>query len=298
MWSSYRCAVSGMYDAGHVAAFFDAYGPREWERHDQTPADRVSLAVHTDFLSSFVDRGDLVLDAGAGPGRFTIEAARLGARVHVGDISPVQLEHNRRRLAEAGCADAVVTREVLDVCDLSHLPSGSFDVVVCFGGPLSYVRERVGTALGELIRVTRPGGHVLLSVMSTLGSMRAFLPGVIAEHRRNGPGYTERVFRTGELDRDANDGHELRMYRWAEIRDLCSAHGEIVTAAAANFLTASPDRSLFEDLSDDEWHPLLSWERRLSREPGVFDAGTHILVALRPAMKPMPDHQWSRQRDH
>jgi SAM-dependent methyltransferase len=273
--------MGGRFDAAHVAAFFDQYGSAEWERHETSAAGRVGFAVHTDLLAEFVRPGDLVLDAGAGPGRFTIELARLGARVHVGDLSPGQLELNREKLVEVGHADAVVAWDVMDICDLSHLQSGSFDVVVCFGGPLSYARDRAPDALAELARVTKPGGYVLLSVMSTLGAMRAFLPSVVDEHRRFGPTHIEQIFLTGELDRDTNRGHELRMFRWAEIAGLCAAHGEVVTAAAANFLTAGADPALIDDLSDDEWQRLLSWERRLCREPGVLDAGTHILVAIR-----------------
>jgi ubiquinone/menaquinone biosynthesis C-methylase UbiE len=272
--------VGAPFDAVHIAAFFDQYGVEEWDRHDKSASGRVSLAVHNDLLAELVQPGDLVLDAGAGPGRFTIELARLGARVHVCDLSPGQLELNREKVTEAGHEGAVVARDVLDVCDLSSLASGSFDAVVCFGGPLSYARDRAPDALAELARVTKPGGHVLVSVMSTLGAMRAFLPLVFDEHRRFGPEHTEHIFLTGELDRETNRGHEMRMFRWSEIAELCAAHGRIVVSAAANYLTAGADPALIEGLSEDEWQRLLSWERRLCREPGVLDSGTHILVAF------------------
>jgi SAM-dependent methyltransferase len=263
-----------------MAAFFDQYGEREWARHDESAAAKVSLAVHSAFLGEFVEANDLVLDAGAGPGRFTIELARRGARVHVGDLSPGQLALNRRQVETAGYEQAVVAREVLDICDLAHLESGTFDAVVCFGGPLSYVRDRAHDAITELARVTRPGGYVLVSVMSTLGAMRALLPAVIAEDRAFGAEHTERIFTTGELERDTNRGHELRMFRWSELAELCSPHGAIVSAAASNYLTAGADSALLETLSSDEWERVRSWELRLCREPGVLDAGTHILAAV------------------
>lgn len=273
--------MTDRFDAAHVAAFFDAYGAKEWDRHDATPAAKVSMAVHTALLADVVRPGDLVLDAGAGPGRFTIELARLGARVHVGDLSPGQLQANRQRVDAAGWGDAVVAREVLDICNLSHLDDDAFDAVVCFGGPLSYVRECAPEALAELVRVTRSDGHVVVSVMSTLGTFRAFLSGVIDERRRFGPDHSERILTTGQLDRDTNAGHELRMFRWAELVELCEGHGEIVAGAAANFLTAGADVSLLDGLGEEEWEQVVSWELRTCREPGVRDAGTHILAALR-----------------
>lgn len=35
-----------------------------------------------------------------------------------------------------------------------------------------------------------------------------------------------------------------------------------------------------DDLTDDEWRRLLSYEMRLCREPGALDAGTHLIVLL------------------
>lgn len=115
--------------------------------------------------------------------------------------------------------------------------------------------------------------------MSTLGAFRAFLPGVIDERRRFGPEHSERILTTGRLDRDTNAGHELLMFRWAELVELCAGHGEIVVAAAANFLTAGVAESL-DGLSEEEWEQVVSWELRTCREPGVLDAGTHILAAI------------------
>jgi SAM-dependent methyltransferase len=273
--------MSRPFDAAYMAAFYDRYGEAEWERHERSAAHRVAFAVHCAFLRDHVRPGELILEAGAGAGRFTIELASIGARVHVGDLSPVQLDLNRQHVEDAGASPSVVGRDVLDICDLSRFEAGTFDAVVCYGGPLSYVRELADRALGELVRVTKPGGLVLISVMSTLGTMRAFLPALIEEGRRFGPARNERIFTTGELDRETGNGHEMKLYRWSELRDLCRRHGELVAGAAANFLTGTSGPAPFEDLSDEEWGQLVSFELRLCREPGVLDAGTHILAAVR-----------------
>ena len=80
------------YDPDHVATFFDELGEREWLRFADGRTPPQSLDVHLDHLRRFVRPGDRVLDVGAGPGRFTIELARLGAAIVVADLSPGQLE--------------------------------------------------------------------------------------------------------------------------------------------------------------------------------------------------------------
>jgi SAM-dependent methyltransferase len=270
------------HDPEYTAEFFDAYAEREWERHEATWSARTSFAIHCRYLAEFVRPDDLVLDAGAGPGRFTIELAKLGARVHVGDLSQVQLQLNAERVQASGWGEAVVSRGLLDICDLSAFPDDHFDAVVCFGGPISYVMDRADDALAELCRVTRPGGHVLVSVMSRLGALRRFLPLVLAEGREFGPAHTDRVVRTGDLERDTNRGHECHAYRWGQFSKLLARHGEIVAASATNFITAQHDEDL-DSASDAEREQILRWEIELCREPGALDGGTHILAVLRPS---------------
>src|SRR5512139_3626277 len=93
-----------------IARIFDGYGDAEWERHEASPSARVGFHVHKHYLERFVRPGSRVLEVGAGAGRFTVELARLGARVTVVDISPEQLRLNERHLAETGLEDAVEAR--------------------------------------------------------------------------------------------------------------------------------------------------------------------------------------------
>ena len=58
-----------------------------------------------------------------------------------------------------------------DISDLSMFPDDYFDVVVCYGGALSYVCDQRYKAASELVRVVRPGGVLLISVMSRFGTI-------------------------------------------------------------------------------------------------------------------------------
>lgn len=162
-----------------------------------------------------------------------------------------------------------------DVLDLSRYGDGEFDAAVCIGGPLSYVLERADDAVAELLRVTRPGGHVFATVMSLLGGARAF--------GRHFPALIERfgweravggVFAHGVLDSDLNNGHVLRMYRWSELRALLERHRcRLVAVSATNPLSAGN-----ADFAPDErW---LEVEVAACREPGALDGGTHITAVV------------------
>lgn len=274
------------YDAGWISRYYDAYGEREWERFAASPADRVSLHLHRRYLRRYVRPGDRVLEAGAGPGRFTIELARIGAAITVGDISPGQLAINAEKVAAAGCEGRVVERAPLDIIDLARFPDGSFDAAVCYGGPLSYVFDRADEALAGLLRVTRPGGHVLLSVMSLAGGTARFLEGVLAIARQRGPAAVQGVIDTGDLHGEAaSNGHHCHMFRWSELAALFTRHPcRVVAASAANFLSIRPDEALRE-IADDPalWAAFLGWEEDFCREPGALDGGTHIIAVLRRA---------------
>ena len=264
------------WDPGRASSFYDEYGEREWTRFEDGRTPAPSLDVHLEHLRRFVQAGDRVLDVGAGPGRFTIELARLGAEITVADLSPGQLELNRERLEEADLEERIAERAVADVLDLSRWEDGSFDAAVCFGGPLSYVIDRAEDGVAELVRVTKPGGHVLLSVMSLVGTVLHYLPILLDLARRDGVPKQEEIVRTGLLMDEPDYGHlAMRCYRWSELEALLSRHGEIVAAAAAGLLpNERPEEPELREF-------LRMVELELASEPGALSCGEHILAVLR-----------------
>ena len=264
------------YDPERAAAYYDELGEREWTRFEDGRTPPGSLDVHIAHLRRFVRAGDGVLDVGAGPGRFTIELARIGADVVVADLSPRQLELNRERVAATGLEQRVRERVVADVTDLSRFDDASFDATVCFGGPLSYVVDRAERGVAELVRVTRPGGHVLVSVMSLVGTVLHYLPILLDLVRRDGRELNEQIIRSGLLPEGDDYGHlTMKLYRWSELEQLLSRHGTIVAASAAGLLPT-------QEINEPELREFLSWlELELAEEPGALASGEHILAVVR-----------------
>ncbi len=168
--------------------------------------------------------------------------------------------------------DQIEARVVADVVDLSQFADGEFDAVVCYGGPLSYVMDEAPAAVAELARVTRSGGHVLLSVMSLVGSTLSVPGGIGALVAEYDAETVRRVTATGRL------GCRARRARPAD--------------APVSLERAPPCSSSHTDASSPRRRPACSrattrirpsWptlELDLGAEPGAIDVGRHILAVV------------------
>jgi ubiquinone/menaquinone biosynthesis C-methylase UbiE len=101
--------------------------------------------------------GDTFLDVAAGTGGLSLPAARLGAKVLATDWSAQMIDRFTARVAAEGL-DA--EGRVMD-CHALDLPDDSFDLCGSqFGVMLVPDQAR---ALREMVRVTKPGGRVLIT---------------------------------------------------------------------------------------------------------------------------------------
>lgn len=266
-------------DRDQMRSYFDDYASAEWDRLERDISGRVSLEVHRQFLKRFVHAGDRVLEVGAGPGRFTLELIELGAKVAVTDFSPVQLELNRMRQADSG---SVESWDILDVCDTSRYADGEFDVIVAYGGPLSYVFEDADEALRGLFRIVRPGGVVVASVMSLLGTWRHLREEALMMPEVFGDEVNDAILRTGDL-RYIGGPHICQMYRATDVSafvDRCG--GEVLAMSASNWASLEKQDSLaLLETNPERWKRFLEHEVEFCGEPGALDGGTHLLFAAR-----------------
>jgi ubiquinone/menaquinone biosynthesis C-methylase UbiE len=101
--------------------------------------------------------GERFLDVAAGPGGLSLPAARLGAKVLATDWSPAMIERFEARVRAERLPNAV--GRVMDAHDL-NIEDDTFDVTGSqFGVVLG---QDLPLALREMVRVTKPGGRVLL----------------------------------------------------------------------------------------------------------------------------------------
>lgn len=267
-----------MEEQARVARFYDELGIKEWLRLDENPRARVVLHMHKQVLRRIVRSGDRVLDAGCGPGRFASELVRLGARLIAGDISFSQLALAGNR---AGSFPKDSRRD-LALLTVTSLPfaDACFDATVCFGSILSHLGSQAEAGLRELVRVTRIGGCVLISVQS---SQNYYLPYILDQVSKVGLESVDRAMMMGtEI---AGASHiPWRAFSHAEIESLAARLDcDAMAISASNVLATVDSIPLLETMEKDEslWRAFLRWEEHLGRQRGNTERGSHMIAVLR-----------------
>jgi ubiquinone/menaquinone biosynthesis C-methylase UbiE len=149
----------------------------EWRRLTQEPYHRIEFFVTMHFLNKYLPEKGLILDAGGGPGRYTIELAKRGYEVILLDLVPEMLKVAERRIRRA-CVKKKV-RQIVEgsIEDLSMFDDEAFDAVLCLGGPLCHIlnQQQREKAVRELVRVAKKGAPIFASVISRLGLLKTLL---------------------------------------------------------------------------------------------------------------------------
>ncbi|WP_435347044.1 class I SAM-dependent methyltransferase [Haloarchaeobius sp. HRN-SO-5] len=270
-------------------SFYDGYGEREWNRLDRDFFHRLEWEGTVEYLDRYLPGDGHVLDAGGAAGRYTVWLAEQGYDVTLVDLSETQLDIAREQIADRGLGDRV-TVDRGDVRDLD-VGDDAVDATLCLGGPISHVvdADERATAVGELRRVTRPGGHVFVSVM---GLLAAVLNTVRATGRVDGavddvailPELVAEQDYTGDLC--ARHGVEPLMadchfFRAAELESLLRDSGLTVEALAALEGVGSIRRDGFDSLDDDRRDVVREVNDHLREDRSVVDVSSHMLAVGR-----------------
>lgn len=273
--------IQTQYNPERVTQYFDSVGMQEWHRLMENPTKEVALHVHTHYLKKFVCPRDRVLEVGAGAGRFTQILAQLGTRIIVSDLSPVQLDLNKQQADEYGYTASIEAWKQMDMCNMSLFMDNSFDCVVAYGGPFSYVLDRRDTALAECLRVLKPGGLLILSVVSLWGSTHRNLDRMLGIP----PSINQQIVSTGDILRGMIPNYEqsFHMFRAGELQEWLEQAGLQVMAISASDCLAScrvGDASRIHS-DPEKWNELLRMEVEACAEQESWNMGMHTIAVAR-----------------
>ncbi len=161
---------------------------QEWGRHAEQIDEEAGPVTEWLLAAIAPGPGETVLELGAGPGGVGLPAARAvtpGGHVLITDIAPDMLEVARRRAHDLELSS--VRFEVADAMALP-LPDAGIDAAACRFA--LQAMSDPARALGETLRVLRPGGRLALAVWAGAAANPGFAAamGAIREAAGEQPG--------------------------------------------------------------------------------------------------------------
>ena len=250
----------------------------EEDRLTEGETSRIEFARTKELLERFLPPAPAkLLDVGGGPGRYASWLAELGYEVDMIDPVPLHLE----QAAERSRTGVSFTTTAGDARDLA-VGDSAYDAVLMLG-PLYHLPDRDDRvrALSEARRVVKPGGPVIIALISRFASLLDGLRSGTLSDPSVRP-YIQRVLETGV---NANPGKRPEYFTTAyfhhpdEIEGECEDAGlrceTVLGIEGLGWLT-------WEKWDDPEGREnILRVARALEDEPTVKGASTHLLAVAR-----------------
>ncbi len=151
----------------------------EWNRLESDYYHQLEYIVTWHYLNKYLPKTGKILDAGGGPGRYSLDLCRKGYDVTLLDISKENIILAKQKFAlESPDVHNKLTDAVQgDIRDMSRFESHKFDATLCLGGPLSCIADKQQRlqALSEIVRVTKKDGVIILGVMGYYAMLRTVM---------------------------------------------------------------------------------------------------------------------------
>lgn len=210
-----------------------------------------------------------ILDIGAGTGRYSVPLAQEGY-----DVTAVELvKHNLGRLNQKGAGVHAYQGNALN---LKRFSDNSFDLTLLFG-PMYHLhgKEDKLRALKEAVRVTKPGGRILVAYIMNEFSVitYAFKEKHILE-----------ALQSGMLTEDYHCTDKANpLYSMVRLEDIAALDAQVDAAriqiiaadGAANYM-----RPFLNALSEEEFDAFLSYHLATCERMDLMGASGHTVDIL------------------
>lgn len=264
-----------------VKEFYTSQVHEEWRRLIKNAYHRLEFETTLHYLDKYLPQHGLILDAGGGPGRYTLELAKKGYDVVLLDATQANLDFAKRQIRHHGLRTRVKEIIAGSIVDLSRYSDATFDAVLCTGGPLSHVldpHER-GMAISELTRVVKRGAPIFVSVMGRLAVLAVIL--IEAQHEIEMTHF-QQVLKTG----DYLGGHGFtacHFYLPEELeREFTREDLQILELAGLEGISTSHIKELNKlAKNENRYHIWLETHLQTCTYPAVAATSEHMLIVCR-----------------
>jgi ubiquinone/menaquinone biosynthesis C-methylase UbiE len=274
------------YDGNVPRQYYDYFGEKEWSRLSSDPAGELLYHVHMDVLRCYIHKQESVLELGAGAGMYSKELVELAGQLVVSDISKQQLSINKSKIAELGLEKRIQDFLILDITNLDRINSDQYDVVTCVGGALNYTFDKEEVAIREMLRVTKPGGSLIVGAVALFNSLMRYLSAIADEKQQFGIDATKWLMERGIQDAEhypVENKNFLHLLSSSDLDALLDNQNvEIIEKRAAGIFSLAGDDALNQAKADPElWDLLLSEEIEFSKNPAYLDCGANLIYVVK-----------------
>ena len=217
-------------------------------------------------LHKILQPGHVILDIGAGTGRYTSALMAEGYRVKAVELVRRNIEVFLKREPSADVVQG-------DARELSFIPTAFADVTLLLG-PLYHLMgdEAKVKALAEAKRVTKPGGYIFVAYLMNEYSILSYC---FDEERIGG------LMANGAVDKDfhirVQDGE---LYDYVRLEDIDRLNEKTGLKRVKIF---SPDgaadymRTRLNHMSDDTFARFIEYQKCISERQDLIGAGSHTV---------------------
>jgi ubiquinone/menaquinone biosynthesis C-methylase UbiE len=266
-----------------IKSCYHQLSEEEWGRLTKDAFHRLEFDTTLHFLRKHLPKHGLILDAGGGPGRYTIELAKMGYEVVLFDITSKLLKTAQKKIKKAGVEHQIKEITEGSITDLSSYKDSSFDAVLCLGGPLSHVKGETNRqkAVSELIRVAKKDTPIFVSVMGRLA--------VLIECPMYWPDEIDKTAHFKNLWKNGDDDlwrgeYYCHFFLPEELKKLFESTGRIKLMECVGLEGLAHAKKKICKLSEERptaWKNWLEAHYDLCTHPSVFATSDHMMVILK-----------------
>jgi len=261
-----------------VQSYYNMFN--EWGRFD-TAEGRLEFELTLPIITTHLQKESEILDLGGGPGRYTIELAKLGHLLHLADLSQTLLDVAKIKIDEFGIKNIKSITQT-NAVDLSIYADSSFDAVLLFG-PLYHLTdesERL-SCIEEIKRVLKQGGLVFAAFIPYLCGAIGVAERMFRFPDQVSKETLERVFDRGIFNNNTDRGFQEGYYPTSdEVVTLFNGNGfSKILLRSVRGWGSNNEEQIYEQKKEnpEKYKAVIDLINKTASDPSIIEMGSHAI---------------------